>query len=265
MLTQLRLRLPQTAAELLQTARRLDRRLPLRLHLLPPRPPLRQGRSPPVSLRLFSHPEGRSYQAFTALHKRGVSVLADYGKSSNLYFYYSDPSRNFQIRNVCPLEILAVELSLDGKYLAIACGSPTFKVLIVNVEERTVLGGSQNFIDLKDSYEAFLKLEFNPSNRKQLSLLFRNRVQVYELKDCVEITEGGVEKGLIVLPRHSMEAGKFEACLWDELGNVRRALFSCTWLRTTGSGCGRRRLGRSWPATTSRSRPPRTRWCAPCS
>jgi hypothetical protein len=61
-------------------------------------------------------------------------VLADYGKSSNLYFYFSDPGKNFQMRNICPLEILSVELSLDGKYLAVACGSPTFRVLIVNVE-----------------------------------------------------------------------------------------------------------------------------------
>lgn len=104
---------------------------------------------------------------------------------------------------------MAIELSLDGKYLAIACGSPTFKVLIVNVEERTILTGSQNYIDLKDNYEAFVKLEFNPSNRKHLSLLFKNRVQVYELKDCVEITEQGVEKGIIILPKHSMEAVKF--------------------------------------------------------
>lgn len=149
------------------------------------------------------------------------------------------------MRNVCPLEIMAVELSLDGKYLAVACGSPTFKVLIINVEERTVLPGSQNFIDLKDSYEGFLKLEFNPSNRKHLSLLFRNRVQVYELKDCVEITERGVEKGLIVLPKHSMQAGKFEASLWDELGNVNPPLFSSTSLPTTDFGCGPRRPARS--------------------
>lgn len=78
-----------------------------------------------------------------------------------------------------------------------------------------MLAGSQNFIDLKDTYEGFLKLEFNPANRKHLSLLFRDRVQVYELKDCVEITERGVEKGIIVLPRHSMRASRFEASLWD--------------------------------------------------
>lgn len=169
------------------------------------------------------------------------------------------------MRNVCPLEIMAVELSLDGKYLAVACGSPTFKVLIINVEERTILSGSQNFIDLKDSYEGFLKLEFNPSNRKHLSLLFRNRVQVYELKDCVEITERGLEKGIIVLPKHSMEAGMFETSLWDELGNVRPPLFSCTSLPITGSGCGPRKPARSWLAMISRSRLQRTKWCGRCS
>jgi hypothetical protein len=34
-----------------------------------------------------------------------------------------------------------MELSLDGKYLAIACGAPTFKVLIVDVEEKHIIIG----------------------------------------------------------------------------------------------------------------------------
>jgi len=68
------------------------------------------------------------------LHKRGIFVLADYGKNSNLYFYFTNPDKNFQVKNVCPLEILSIELSLDGKYLAIACGSPNFKVFIVGLE-----------------------------------------------------------------------------------------------------------------------------------
>lgn len=117
-----------------------------------------------------------------------MTVLADYGKSSNLYFYFTDGSKNFQIRNVCPLEILALELSLDGRYLAVACGSPTFRILVVDVEERAVVGGSQSFIDLREHSESFLKMEFNPANRRQLSLLLTDKVQIYELKDCVELT-----------------------------------------------------------------------------
>lgn len=112
-------------------------------------------------------------------------MLADYGKNSNLYFYFTDPSRNFQIRNICPLEILALELSLDGKYLAVACGSPNFRVVIVGMDERAVIGGTQSFIDLREDSEKFLKMEFNPANRRQLALLLRDRIQIYEIKDCV--------------------------------------------------------------------------------
>jgi hypothetical protein len=82
---------------------------------------------------------------------------------------------------------LAIELSLDGKYLAVACGSPSFRVIIVDVESRVVIGGSQSFIDLREDSDNFLKMEFNPANRRQLALLLKDRVQVYELRDCVEM------------------------------------------------------------------------------
>jgi hypothetical protein len=48
-----------------------------------------------------------------------------------------------------------------------------------------VVGGSQSFIDLRDHFEKFLKMEFNPANRRQLALLFRDCIQIYELRDCV--------------------------------------------------------------------------------
>ena len=82
---------------------------------------------------------------------------------------------------------MAIELSLDGKYLAVACGSPSFRVIIVDVESRVVIGGSQSFIDLREDSDKFLKMEFNPANRRQLALLLKDRVQVYELRDCVEM------------------------------------------------------------------------------
>ena len=62
-----------------------------------------------------------------------MTVLADYGRSSNLYFFFDNSDHNFQINNVCPLDIIQMELSLDGKYLAIACGTPQLKIIFVNV------------------------------------------------------------------------------------------------------------------------------------
>lgn len=80
-----------------------------------------------------------------------------------------------------------MELSLDGKCLAIACGSPQYRVIFVNIEERRVMGGSQSFINLKGRYVDLLKLSFNPTNRKQIAVVFRNRIEVYEIKDCLEM------------------------------------------------------------------------------
>ena len=69
-----------------------------------------------------------------------------------------------------------MELSLDGKYLAIACGSPQYRVIFVNVEEKRVMGGSQSFINLKGRTDNLLKITFNPTNRKQVGVFFRDRL-----------------------------------------------------------------------------------------
>lgn len=69
-----------------------------------------------------------------------------------------------------------MELSLDGKYLAIACGSPQFRVIFINVEERRVMGGSQSFISLKGRADSLVKITFNPTNRKQVAVAFKNRL-----------------------------------------------------------------------------------------
>jgi hypothetical protein len=37
------------------------------------------------------------------------------------------------MNNVCNLQVLKVELSLDGKYLAVLCGIPTPKLIIINI------------------------------------------------------------------------------------------------------------------------------------
>lgn len=78
-----------------------------------------------------------------------------------------------------------MELSLDGKYLAVACGAPTFKVLIVDVDEKHVVSGGEANIDIKNNSDSLLKMEFNPANRKQLCLLWTEKVQIFELKDCM--------------------------------------------------------------------------------
>ena len=42
------------------------------------------------------------------------------------------------MKDVCLLEIQEMELSLDGKYLAVACGIPEKKILIIDVEKRKI-------------------------------------------------------------------------------------------------------------------------------
>ena len=108
-----------------------------------------------------------------------MTVLADYGIKSNLYFLFEDESRNFQINNVCPLDIIQIELSLDGKFLAIACGSPDYRIIIVSVDERKVLRGSHSYIDLKGRDQDLVKVKFNPTNRKIVSVAFKSRIELY--------------------------------------------------------------------------------------
>lgn len=51
-------------------------------------------------------------------------MLVDYGKNPTFYFEYHDEKKSFEMRGVCPLEVSMVELSLNGKYLAVVCGVP---------------------------------------------------------------------------------------------------------------------------------------------
>ena len=80
-----------------------------------------------------------------------------------------------------------MELSLDGKFLAIACGAPQMRIVVVNVEERKVMGGTQNFITLKGRDKDLVKVSFNPTNRKIISVSFKNKLEIYEIKDCLEV------------------------------------------------------------------------------
>jgi len=67
-------------------------------------------------------------------------------------------------------------LSIDGKYLAVACGSPTFRLLFINVEEKKIMGGSQSFINLKGRESSLVKINFNPINKKIFSLAFKDKL-----------------------------------------------------------------------------------------
>jgi hypothetical protein len=40
------------------------------------------------------------------------------------------------------------------------------------------------------------------------------------------MTEKGVSKTLLILPRHFATSKRFESAIWDELGNVNYSLFS---------------------------------------
>ena len=121
-----------------------------------------------------------------------------------------------------------MEFSLDGKYLAIACGSPQFRIIIVSIDERRVIGGSRSFINLKGRDSTLVRFSFNPTNRRILSLVFKNKLEIYEIKDCLEMKENGVETGIIVLPQRSIEVSNLQASVWDELGNVRFPLYRFT-------------------------------------
>jgi len=56
---------------------------------------------------------------------------------------------------------------------------------MVNIEERKIIGGSQSFIDLKGNTDKLIKMEFNPASRRIISLVFKDKVQIFEFKDCL--------------------------------------------------------------------------------
>lgn len=50
------------------------------------------------------NPRGRSYQALTANHKKGIIVLADYGRNPCLYFHSQhEEDGSFELNNICEL------------------------------------------------------------------------------------------------------------------------------------------------------------------
>lgn len=71
-------------------------------------------------------------------------------------------------------------------------------------------------------------MDFNPTNRRIISLTFKDHVQIYEIKDCLEMKQNGIESSIIVLPKLAAAAKHVEASIWDELGNVHISLPSFT-------------------------------------
>ena len=57
----------------------------------------------------------------------------DYGKNPTFYFEYHEQERSFEVRDICPLEVTRVELSLNGKYLAIVCGTPNPQLVFYDI------------------------------------------------------------------------------------------------------------------------------------
>ena len=67
-----------------------------------------------------------------------------------------------------------MELSLDGKYLAVACGIPENKIIIIDVEKKKIEEGKENCILLGD--RKVKKIEFNPNNNRILSVMYENEI-----------------------------------------------------------------------------------------
>lgn len=54
------------------------------------------------------------------------------------------------MKDVCTLEIDAICLSLDCKFLLVCTGIPEKRILVVDVEHRKLLKGGQSYLELHD-------------------------------------------------------------------------------------------------------------------
>lgn len=145
--------------------------------------------------------------------------MSDYGSQASIYFEFLDrKDKSFVLSDVCPLEILMMELSLDCKYLAVVCGSPTFRLLLVDVELQKIVSGAESSLDLRGNIDSLLRVDFNPGNRKTFSLLFTDTIEVYDIKDSFELGSDGVIAETISIFRRSVfqpTEGHFETMVWD--------------------------------------------------
>ena len=126
------------------------------------------------------NPRGRSYQAFTSNYKKGVIVLADYGRNPCLYFHLQHVhDGSFEMSDFCQLEIRSIALSLDCKYLLVCCGLPENEILVIDVEGKRVLQGEKSRVGVDD--RKVLKMEFNPGNNKIFAVMYDKEICVYQI------------------------------------------------------------------------------------
>jgi hypothetical protein len=81
-----------------------------------------------------------------------------------------------------------------------------------------------------------VKIEFNPANRKVMSLFYKNSIDIYEIKETVELNESGIINGMIMNLKHSIEAVRLDSCVWDEIGNVWIIKYRSTYQERTNYG-----------------------------
>lgn len=77
-------------------------------------------------------------------------MLSEYGQNPLFQFeFIHKPDESFTMRGIGHLEIKGMELSIDCKYLLVSCGLPDNKIVIVDIENRTVLNGAHSTIPLQ--------------------------------------------------------------------------------------------------------------------
>jgi hypothetical protein len=83
------------------------------------------------------------------------------------------------VRDICPLEVTKLELSLNGKYLAILCGTPNPQLVFYDIENRRLLEGSRSGVALADNYTEIKRIGFNPGNPRQVAIQFSSSIDIY--------------------------------------------------------------------------------------
>lgn len=58
--------------------------------------------------------------------------------------------------------------------MAVACGVPEKKIIIVDVEKRKVLEGEESFVNIMD--RKVKKIEFNPGNNRMFAVMYEKNI-----------------------------------------------------------------------------------------
>lgn len=57
-----------------------------------------------------------------------------------------------------------------------------------------------------------------------MSIFYKDSIDIYEIKETVELTQKGIVNGVIMNFKHSINAVRLDCCVWDEIGNVKNNL-----------------------------------------